>query len=171
MSSSKENFQIISMQKMLGKGYAEFWNSKARYVVCKGSRASKKSVSAAYKMAVRIMEMPLANGLVVRKTASTLKDSCWAKLRWAVDMLGVAHLWHFTKSPLEATYLPTGQKILFRGLDEPLKLTSITVATGFLCFGWLEEAYEVDEESFKVVDESLRGIMPEGYYIQWLITC
>ena len=170
MSSSKENFQIISMQKMLGKGYAEFWNSKARYVVCKGSRASKKSVSAAYKMAVRIMEMPLANGLVVRKTASTLKDSCWAKLRWAVDMLGVAHLWHFTKSPLEATYLPTGQQILFRGFDEPLKLTSITVATGFLCFGWLEEAYEVDEESFKVVDESLRGIMPEGYYIQWLIT-
>lgn len=158
------------MQKLLGKGYAEFWNSKKRYVVVKGSRASKKSVSAAYKMAVRIMEMPLSNGLVIRKTASTLKDSCWSKLQWAVDQLGVSHLWHFTKSPLEANYLPTGQKILFRGLDEPLKLTSITVAKGYLCFAWLEEAYEIDEESFNTVDESLRGVMPDGYYIQWLIT-
>ena len=160
----------LSMQKLLGKGYAEFWNSKKRYVVVKGSRASKKSVTAAYKMAVRIMEMPLSNGLVIRKTASTLKDSCWAKLQWAVDRLGVSHLWHFTKSPLEASYTPTGQKILFRGLDEPLKLTSITVAKGYLCFAWLEEAYEIDEESFNTVDESLRGVMPEGYYIQWLIT-
>lgn len=158
------------MQELLGKGYADFWNSKKRYVVVKGSRASKKSVSAAYKMAVRIMEMPLANGLVIRKTASTLKDSCWAKLQWAVDRLGVAHLWHFTKSPLEASYIPTGQKILFRGMDEPLKLTSITVAKGYLCFAWLEEAYEIDEDSFNTVDESLRGVMPEGYYIQWLIT-
>lgn len=164
------NSTVISMQELLGKGYADFWNSKKRYVVVKGSRASKKSVSAAYKMAVRIMEMPLANGLVIRKTASTLKDSCWAKLQWAVDRLGVAHLWHFTKSPLEASYLPTGQKILFRGMDEPLKLTSITVAKGYLCFAWLEEAYEIDEDSFNTVDESLRGVMPDGYYIQWLIT-
>ena len=90
----------ISMQEMLGKGYAEFWNSKKRYVVCKGSRASKKSVTAAYKIMVRMMEMPLANTLVIRKTGSTLKDSCWAKLQWAEEMLKVSHLWHFTKNPL-----------------------------------------------------------------------
>ena len=166
MSSGAIN---ISMQEMLGKGYAEFWNSKKRYVVCKGSRASKKSVTAAYKIMVRMMEMPLANTLVIRKTGSTLKDSCWAKLQWAAEMLKVSHLWHFTKNPLEATYIPTGQKILFRGLDEPLKLTSITVSKGYLCFAWLEEAYEIDEQSFNTVDESLRGVMPEGYYIQWLI--
>lgn len=162
--------QKLSMQALLGKGYADFWNSKKRYVVVKGSRASKKSVSAAYKIVVKLMQYPLSNALVIRKTGSTLKDSCWAKLQWAVDMLKVSHLWRFNKNPLEATYIPTGQKILFRGLDEPLKLTSITVSKGYLCFAWLEEAYEIDEDSFNIVDESLRGVMPDGYYIQWLIT-
>ena len=92
--------QKLSMQALLGKGYADFWNSKKRYVVVKGSRASKKSVSAAYKIVVKLMQYPLSNALVIRKTGSTLKDSCWAKLQWAVDMLKVSHRWRFTKNPL-----------------------------------------------------------------------
>lgn len=116
------------------------------------------------------MQQPLANALVVRKTASSLKDSCWTQLQWAVNRLGVVEHWKFKVSPLEAEYLPTGQKILFRGLDDPLKITSITVKTGVLCMGWIEEAYECDEEAFNRIDESLRGQLPEGYYIQWLIT-
>lgn len=55
-------------------------------------------------------------------------------------------------------------------VDNALKVTSITVKHGFICFGWLEEAYEVTEDAFNRVDESLRGQMPEGYYISWLIT-
>lgn len=160
----------ISLQDIVGKGYAEFWRSKKRYVVCKGSRASKKSTTAALKIIVKMMEYPLANTLVVRQTATSLKDSCFAQLRWAIDRLGVSQWWRARVSPLELEYIPTGQKILFRGCDDAMKITSITVKHGVLCWAWLEEAYEVDEETFNRIDESLRGNMPEGYYIQWLIT-
>jgi phage terminase large subunit len=117
-----------------------------------------------------MMQFPEANTLVIRQTAESLKDSCYAQLLWAVERLGVSAWWRATKSPLEIEYLPTGQKILFRGLDNPLKVTSITVKRGHICFAWAEEAYEISEDAFNRVDESLRGQLPHGYYIQWLIT-
>ena len=160
----------ISLQAVIGRGYGKFWNSKQRYVVCKGGRASKKSTTAALKIIAKMMEYPLANTLVIRKTGASLKDSCFVQLRWAIDRLGVNEFWRARVSPLELEYIPTGQKILFRGLDDPLKVTSITVMHGVLCWGWLEEAFEINEESFNRVDESLRGRLPDGYYIQWLIT-
>lgn len=116
------------------------------------------------------MQYPLANTLVIRQTAESLQDSCHAQLLWAIEKLGVGAWWKSTKKPLELEYLPTGQKILFRGLDNAFKVTSITVKHGFICWAWLEEAYECSEDAFNTVDESLRGVMPEGYYIQWLIT-
>lgn len=171
MTSDKTaNLSIVSIRDVIGGGYDEFWRSRKRYVVCKGSRASKKSTTAALKLIVRLMQMPLANALVVRQTAATLKDSCYAQLRWAVNRLGVEKFWKCTINPLQMTYLPTNQRIIFRGLDDSLKITSITVEQGHLCWAWLEEAYECTEEAFNRVDESLRGILPEGYYIQWLIT-
>lgn len=61
------------------------------------------------------------------------------------------------------TYKPTGQKIYFRGLDDPLKVTSITVDIGCLCWMWIEEAYEISsEDDFNMLDESIRGAVPEG---------
>jgi phage terminase large subunit len=163
--------QKVSLQYIIGKGYADFWNFKGRYRVCKGSRASKKSTTAALNIVKRTMQYPLANTLVIRKTASTLKDSCWTQLKWAINKLQVGQFWKARQNPLELEYLPTGQKILFRGLDDPLKITSITVDVGTLCWGWIEEAYEInDEEDFNRLDESLRGELPEGYFIQWTIT-
>ena len=117
-----------------------------------------------------MMQYPLANTLVVRKTQATLKDSCYAQLKWAIDRLGVGAWWKSRVSPLELEYTPTGQKILFRGLDEDLKTTSITVAKGVLCWAWLEEAFEVEESAFQTLDEGLRGQLPDGYYIQWIIS-
>lgn len=161
----------VSLQSIIGKGYADFWNFKGRYRVCKGSRASKKSTTTAINIIKRTMQYPQANTLVVRKTASTLKDSCWTQLKWAINKLGVGQFWKARQNPLELEYLPTGQKILFRGLDDPLKITSITVNVGVLCWGWIEEAYEInDEDDFNRLDESLRGELPEGYFIQWTIT-
>ena len=128
---------MTDLQDIIGRGYAEFWNSKKRYVCVKGSRASKKSTTAALKIIVRMMQYPEANTLVIRQTAESLKDSCYAQLLWAIDRLGVSPWWRATKSPLEIEYIPTGQKILFRGLDNALKVTSITVKHGFICFAWL----------------------------------
>ena len=120
----------LDIKSVIGQGYDEFWRSTKRYVVCKGSRASKKSTTAALKLIVRLMQYPLANALVVRQTASTLKDSCYAQLKWAINRLGVGVFWKCTVNPLQMTYLPTGQKILFKGLDDSLKITSITVDKG-----------------------------------------
>lgn len=119
----------------------------------------------------KMMEYPQANMLVIRKTGRTLKDSCFTELKWAVHRLGVDAWWDFKLNPLEATYKPTGQKIYFRGLDDPLKVTSITVDVGCLCWMWIEEAYEINkEDDFNVLDESIRGEVPEGLYKQITLT-
>lgn len=161
----------ISLQSIVGKGYKDFWNFKGRYRVCKGSRASKKSKTAALNAIFRIMKYPQSNLLVIRKTFATLKDSCYTDLRWAIRRFGVESLFECKQSPLEITYKPTGQKILFRGLDDPLKITSITVSVGCLCWLWIEEAYEIDSEAdFNMLDESIRGITPEGLFKQITLT-
>ena len=161
----------LRLPEVVGKGYGTFWNFKGRYRVCKGSRASKKSKTTALNSIVRIMEYPQANMLCVRKTFRTLKDSCFTELKWAIRRLGVEEWWDVKESPLEMTYKPTGQKILFRGLDDPLKVTSITVEVGVLCWLWIEEAYEIGSEAdFDTLDESIRGEMPPGLFKQVTLT-
>lgn len=161
----------IFLPDIIGRGYGTYWNYKGRYRVCKGSRASKKSTTTSMNLIYRIMEYPESNALVVRKTYRTLLDSCFAQLKWAVNRLGVKDYFDFKLSPLEIIYKPTGQKILFRGLDDPLKVTSVTVDVGSLCFLWIEEAYEIMSESdFDMLDESIRGEVPKGHFKQITLT-
>lgn len=161
----------LYLPDVVGKGYGSFWRFKGRYRICKGSRASKKSKTTALNNIVRIMEYPQANLLCVRKTYRTLKDSCFTELKWAIHRLDVDRWWDIKESPLEMTYKPTGQKILFRGLDDPLKVTSITVEVGVLCWLWIEEAYEISSESaFDTLNESIRGEVPPGLFKQVTLT-
>ncbi|MGV8164634.1 MAG: PBSX family phage terminase large subunit [Alkaliphilus sp.] len=154
--------KIISLKEVVGGGYNDFWQFKGRYRVVKGSRASKKSKTAALYFITKLMQHPEANLLVIRKVFRTLKDSCFTELKWAIKRLGVEAYWDCKESPLVMIYRPTGQKILFRGLDDPLKVASIAVETGFLCWLWIEEAYEITrEEDFNTIDESIRGQLPE----------
>ncbi len=104
------------LSELVLPAYREFWNTKKTYVVCKGSRGSGKSKAAALWHIYHMMKYPLSNTLVVRKTERTLRDSCYSDLKWAIRQLGVEKYWKAITSPLEITYLPTGQKILFRGL-------------------------------------------------------
>lgn len=165
------NAKQIHLPELVGGGYGEFWRFRGRYRVCKGSRASKKSKTSALWFIVNLMKHPAANLLVVRATYNTLRNSCFTELKWAIARLGVQQYWQINLSPLEMTYLPTGQKIYFRGLDDPLKVTSITVDVGVLCWLWIEEAYEIDsEESFDTLDESIRGQVPDGLFKQITLT-
>lgn len=139
MSSDK---QIMDLKSIVGKGYRDFWNYKGVYLVVKGGRGSKKSSTTALKIIYKMMEYyhkynVIPNTLVVRKTGNTLKDSVYTQLKWAINMLGVDRLWKVTKNPLELTYKPSGGQILFRGMDSPLKITSITVQHGKLCWLWM----------------------------------
>ena len=153
--------KVLPLSSVVGGGYNKFWHYKGRYRVCKGSRASKKSTTTALNIIKRMIEYPDANTLVVRKVFRTLKDSCFTQLKWAIHRLQVEADWEIKESPLEMTYRPTGQKIYFRGLDDPLKVTSITVEHGYLCWCWIEEAYEIsNEKDFDMLDESIRGAIP-----------
>lgn len=157
----------VSLPDIVGRGYGTFWNFKGRYRVVKGSRASKKSKTTALWFIVALMKYPDANALVIRKVERTLRDSCFADLKWAIHRLGVDAFFDCKISPLEIVYKPTGQKILFRGLDDGFKITSISVEKGYLCFVWIEEAYEImSEEMFDTLDESIRGAVPEGLFKQ-----
>lgn len=161
----------VYLPDIVGKGYGAFWRFKGRYKVVKGSRASKKSSTQSLKVIMEIMENTCVNWLVVRKTERTLRDSCFAQLKWAMRQLKVERYFKCSVSPLEITYIPTGQKILFRGLDDPLKVTSITVEVGALCRLWIEEAYEImSEDAFNRLDESIRGQLPNGMYHQVVLT-
>lgn len=164
-------FIKIKLPQIVGKGYKSFWNFKGRYKVVKGSRASKKSKTTALWIIYNMMKYKNANTLVVRKVFRTLKDSCYSDLRWAINRFQVQDYWEFKESPLEITYKPTGQKILFRGFDDPLKITSISVSVGSLCWCWIEEAYELtDETAFNMLDESIRGIVEEPLFKQIIIS-
>ena len=161
----------INLPQIVGKGYKSFWNFKGRYKVVKGSRASKKSKTTALWIIYNMMKYKNANTLVVRKVFRTLKDSCYSDLRWAINRFQVQDYWEFKESPLEITYKPTGQKILFRGFDDPLKITSISVSVGSLCWCWIEEAYELtDETAFNMLDESIRGVVEEPLFKQIIIS-
>ena len=157
--------QMVKLSDIVLPAYYEFWNTKKTYVVCKGSRGSGKSKHAALWHIYYMMKYPMSNTLVVRKVERTLRDSCYSDLKWAIHQLGVDSQWRCTTSPLEITYIPTGQKILFRGLDDGYKITSISVPTGVLNFLWLEEFFEISkEDDFDILDESIRGVLPEGYW-------
>lgn len=161
----------IYLPELVGRGYKDFWNFKGRYRVVKGSRASKKSKTTALWYITSMMQYQGANLLVVRKTYRTLKDSCFTELKWAIHRLQVDAWWDIKESPLEMTYRPTGQKIYFRGLDDPLKVTSITVDVGSLCWMWIEEAYEImDESAFDTLDESIRGNVEGDLFKQVTMT-
>lgn len=167
----KVNYQKVFLPDLVGKGYKSFWNFKGRYRAVKGSRRSKKSKTMALWTIYNLMKYPESNMLVVRKTYRTLKDSCFTELKWAIKRLGVEQWWDVKESPLEMTYRPTGQKIYFRGLDDPLKITSIAVEVGVLSWMWIEEAYEITkEEDFDTLAESMLGDCPEGLFKQITLT-
>ena len=162
----------VSLKEKVGDGYDEFWNCKTRYRVLKGGKGSKKSATTALNLIYRLIRYPQSNILVVRAVMNTHRDSTFAQLKWAQEKLGVSHLFKNCVAPLEMTYIPTGQKILFRGFDDVLKLASTTVEKGFLNFVWVEEAYEIAELSdFEKLDLSVpRGSLPPPLFKQTTLT-
>ena len=149
---------IKNLPAIVGKGYGKYWHSTNFYRVVKGSRGSKKSKTTALNFIVRLLKYDWANLLVVRRYSNTNKQSTYTDFKWACNQLGVLHLFKFNESLPEITVRKTGQKILFRGLDDELKITSITVDVGILCWAWFEEAYQIESEAkFSTVVESIRG--------------
>ncbi len=167
-----ENGTVVHLPDIIGAGYGEFWRCRKRYRVVKGGKASKKSSTTALWYIYHLMKYPGANLLVVRKVQETHRSSTFAQIEWAIHRLHAERWWKITKTPLEMTYLPTGQKILFRGMDDVLKLASLTVPNGHLCWVWIEEAFEIEkEDDFDKLDLSVpRGTVPPPLFKQTTVT-
>lgn len=125
------------------------------YKLC-GGRGSTKSSFISIELIFGIMRNPSSNAVVIRKVGTYLKDSVFAQLEWAIDTLGVGEMWMQKSSPLEMTYIPTGQKILFRGADEPKKLKSTKVSKGYIRYIWYEELDEFNGPGeIRTINQSL----------------
>jgi len=124
-----------------------------------GGRGSTKSSFVGIEIPLGIMQDPNANAIVFRKVENTVATSVYEQLLWALEELGVRDLWKCTQNPKKMTYLPTGQVIVFRGLDKAKKLKSIKVARGYFKYLWFEELDEfAGEEEIRSVQQSvMRG--------------
>lgn len=116
------------------KRYSHYW--------LKGGRGSTKSSFVSIEIIKGMMEDPDANAVILRKVKETLRESVYEQMLWAIDKLGVSHLWHESLNPLSITYKPTGQKIIFKGADKPKKVKSSKFRRGYAKFIWYEEADE-----------------------------
>ena len=132
---------------------------KYTHIVCKGGRGSTKSSFVSIELILSLMKQDNVNAVVLRKTANTLEMSVLNQCVWAISMLGVEQYWQIKKSPMELTYIPNGNKILFRGVDEPIKIKSIKFAKGYCKYVWFEEWNEFNgaEETRNILQSLMRG--------------
>ena len=116
-----------------------------------GGRGSGKSSFVGLEVVDGIMrdKSGHSNGIVFRRFANTLRDSVYSQISWAIDTLNVNNLWRGNVSPMSWTFIPTGATILFRGLDDPLKIKSIKPKQGHFKYIWFEEFCELPGENFQ----------------------
>lgn len=125
-----------------------------------GGRASLKSSYVGTELVLQLLKHPDCHALVTRQVGDTMRDSVYAQILWAIDKLGLTTKFKCTQSPLQCTYTPTGQRILFRGLDDPQKIKSIKLPFGkYFKYVWFEELDEFagEGEIENVLDSAIRG--------------
>lgn len=167
----------LSLYKLIGKGYANGWwrNFKGRYRAWKGGRNTKKSYNLiGYEILDKILSDPRRNVLILRETNASHKTTTFSTLLRIINQpdinqpeISFNSYFQVSKSDFTITYIPTGQVILFRGMDDPQKLQGIQVTKGYLTDVYVEEAFEIkDYEKWRVVDGSIRGVLPDGLFHQ-----
>lgn len=153
------------LSKCIGKAFygvhKDIQAGKHTYYDLTGGRGSLKSSCVSVEIIYNMMKKENKNkhAVIYRKVRDTLETSVFAQIEWAIDILGVSRSWKLTKSPMRAEYLPTGQKIIFKGLDKAAKSKSIKVPFGYIGYLWFEEFDEFsgEEEIRKVQQSVIRG--------------
>ena len=160
----------------MNPAFKEVNQSKKRYIVMKGSAGSGKSVDTAQNYILRLMKDNGRNLVAMRKSDITNRDSTFAELTGALyKMFGDKYelYWKINKSPLQLTCKHNGNQIIFRGMNDERqreKLKSITFPKGKLTDVWLEEATEFTQADVEIIDDRLRGVLPEGLFYQIKMT-
>ncbi|MBP1906817.1 PBSX family phage terminase large subunit [Paenibacillus turicensis] len=161
--------KVIKLSEIIVPHFYEFWgaSNSHRYLrhVLKGGRGSGKSSVIAPKIVKDVMKYPVT-ALVVRKVARTLEESVFEQLKEAIELLGVSHYWKVMKSPLQLVYIPRGNKIIFRGADDPMKIKSIKVSKFPIAILWIEELaeFKTEEEVSTIENSVLRAELEDGLF-------
>lgn len=156
--------------------FREVNRSKLRYIVMKGSAGSGKSVDTAQNYILRLMSDRGRNLVAMRKSDITNRDSTFAELTGAIYRMFGEHAdryWKINTSPLQLTCRHNGNKVIFRGMNDEKqreKLKSITFQHGKLTDVWLEEATEFTQADVEIIDDRLRGQLPDGQFYQIRLT-
>lgn len=148
--------------------YRDIVNKKHTEYVFKGGRGSTKSSFVAEAFIYLLVHNPKLHGLALRQVADTLRDSVYARLKWAIGELGLSDKFKCTTSPMEIEYISTGQKIYFRGVDDPGKIKSITPTFGYIGLVWFEEFDQfVGMNAVRMIEQSIRGGDDIFYFKSW----
>jgi phage terminase large subunit len=162
----------MNLTIQMNPGFKEVNRSKKRYIIMKGSAGSGKSVDTATNYILRLMKDKGRNLLCVRKSDITNRDSTFAELTGAIyRMFGnkAEAYWRIKYSPMMIECKSNGNQIIFRGVNDEKqreKLKSITFQKGKLTDVWIEEATEITQSDFEIIDDRLRGELPPGYFYQ-----
>lgn len=154
---------IIDFGKLIAPAYYPVHRDIAKgrhtYYDLYGGRGGLKSSFISLEIILGMMKDKDANTAIFRKYGVTLRESVYEQILWAIDELGVSHLWKCGVSPMQCVYLPTNQKIIFRGLDKAKKTKSIKASQGYFKYLWFEELDEFEgPEEIRTVQQSvLRG--------------
>lgn len=166
----------MKINVQMNPGFREVDRSRKRYIVMKGSAGSGKSVDTAQNYILRLMQDKGRNLVAMRKSDISNRDSTFAELTGALyRMFGDKYeaYWKINKSPMSMTFKPNGNQIIFRGMNDDRqreKLKSITFPKGKLTDVWLEEATEFTQADLEIIDDRLRGELPEGQFYQIRMT-
>jgi len=149
---------MIRLSELIGEGF--FASHRAVRGGCtelleSGGRGSGKSSFLSVELVLQLVKHPGCHAVVLRKVGATLRTSVYAQILWAIGAMGLMPFFRCSLSPMECQYLPTGQKILFLGMDDAGKLKSIKLPTGFVGIAWFEELDQFTEEEIRSAEQSL----------------
>lgn len=159
----------VRISEIINPNFHEFWRASKEHnclkYVEKGGRGSAKSTHIGFRIVMDVMKYPVT-ALVVRKVGNTLAESVYEQLKECIDMLGVSSKWRAKMSPLSLTYLPRGNKIIFRGADDPQKIKSIKMSKYPVAIMWIEELaeFKTEDEVSTIENSVLRAELPDGMY-------
>lgn len=155
----------IRLSELIAPAYRELHAELRRFahreVWLKGGRGSGKSSFIAMEILLGLLRDPEANAIVYRRVAATLRESVYGQMIWALERLGLGGRAVLRKAPLQID-LPEGQRILFRGADDPMKSKSLKLPRGRFAYLWFEELAEFGglEDIRQIQASVIRGAGP-----------
>lgn len=160
----------FSVQNLIGKGYNNGWftNNHCRYRCFKGARNTKKSyIILGYEALFKLLECKLRNIMFIRQVKNDNRKSTFSTICMLINQFQLTDYFHINNNSMCITYKPTGQVMLFEGMQHPESITSVRTVHGYLTDIYVEEAFQIkDYEEWRKVDGSLRGKLPDGLFMQ-----